>query len=155
MENIKISHKQRSHIKIFSFLSLKLSLRPFLMGRHYQRHASCTCVHVSVSTHVQECSCVYVCAFRGSVALKPLRNLCKNSSWAHTEELYKSFPKCNSPIKHKVQTGNYSFSHQLDVHSELCSLFRYPVDTIHLKLSSLNSLDVYCANLHASPPQIF
>lgn len=39
--------------------------------------------------------------------------------------------------------------------SEFCGLFGFLMDTIHLKLCSVNALGGQCASLHASPPKFF
>lgn len=102
-------------MKIIFVLSLKLLLRFIINGKTFPRHTKHMCIDVHVCMcvcmYVQDmcvhtCQCMHACAcVYGVSSMIHIRGfLCTNSNGAVTERLYKSFPKCNSAIKHKVQT---------------------------------------------------
>ena len=72
MDNIKISHKQRSHIKIFSFLS-EITAKIFFNGEILPKTCKvhlCACVCEHTCAGVFMCICVCVWGFSGIETFK-------------------------------------------------------------------------------------
>lgn len=147
-------------MKIFFFLSLKFLLRFIINGETFPRDTR----HMCVGVHVCMCTCMYVqdmCVYtcvgacmhacvcvQGVSAMIPIRGfLCTNSVELPQKDFINLSLNATQPLNTKYKQGYYSCSHQSMPSSEL---FRFPMDIIHLKLCSLNALDVQFACLHTS-----